>query len=418
MIPPQWIPALAAGFLTAAIVARPAQSAVLRVPSEYPTIQAGIDAAAPGDSVLVAAGTFTGAGNKNLDFAKDIVVVSEAGPGATIIDCEDAGRGVHCRIGESTTMFKGFTVRNGWPNAPGGALLLDGASLTIVNCSFEDNAAGGWGGAIACFGANVVVTNCSFVGNGAYGYGGALYVHSSTASISESVFRSNGAPYGGGGVGAEQSSLTIDRSVFHSNACQTKLGAGGAVMAFEQSTVILTGCTFVRNRHTAVSGHMLLSPMQVRNCTFYGNSGANQPPTSNSLGGTALITNCILANGMDGPAVAGGPCTATCTDVFGNPGGDWVGPLSGQNGVNGNISLDPQFCDPLNDDFTLSESSPCAPAHSGACGLIGAHDVACGVSAVEPTTWGRVKAILRDGSERGAKRERQEKSKGSAPAPN
>jgi hypothetical protein len=91
----------------------------------------------------------------------------------------------------------------------------------------------------------------------------------------------------------------------------------------------------------------------------------------------------------------GGEATLTCCDIFGNEGGDWVGEIAGQYGINGNISEDPLFCDMANDDFTIQADSPCAPEHSGGCGLIGLMPVGCPPTAVEQTTWGSVKASFR-----------------------
>lgn len=73
-----------------------------------------------------------------------------------------------------------------------------------------------------------------------------------------------------------------------------------------------------------------------------------------------------------------------CTDIYGNALGDWVGLIAGQAGLNGNLGVDPCFCDPATDDFTLDAASPCAPEHSGGCGLIGAHPVGCGLTPVAP----------------------------------
>ncbi len=60
----------------------------------FDAIEEGIDAATAGDTVLVLDGTYTGAGNKNLEFAgKAISVRSENGARSSIIDCQDSGRG-------------------------------------------------------------------------------------------------------------------------------------------------------------------------------------------------------------------------------------------------------------------------------------------------------------------------------------
>ena len=56
---------------------------------DYITIQEGIDAAVGGDEVVVADGTYTGDGNRDIDFmGKAITVKSENGAEDCIIDCE------------------------------------------------------------------------------------------------------------------------------------------------------------------------------------------------------------------------------------------------------------------------------------------------------------------------------------------
>ena len=81
-------------FVTIFATASVGLATTIHIPADQPTIQAGIDASVDGDTVLVADGTYTGYGNRNIDFlGKAIVVISENGPESCIIDCEWGGRG-------------------------------------------------------------------------------------------------------------------------------------------------------------------------------------------------------------------------------------------------------------------------------------------------------------------------------------
>jgi len=93
-----------------------AQAEELRVPGDFPTIQAAIDASVDGDEVVIANGVYSGEGNKNLDFGgRAITVRSQNGPEACIIDCEEEGRGFWFHSGESfTSVVQGISIINGF----------------------------------------------------------------------------------------------------------------------------------------------------------------------------------------------------------------------------------------------------------------------------------------------------------------
>jgi hypothetical protein len=115
--------------------------------------------------------------------------------------------------------------------------------------------------------------------------------------------------------------------------------------------------------------------------------------------GSTSIQNCIIAFGPEGEAVRceEGTATLSCCDIYANIEGDWVGCIAAQQGMNGNFSANPLFCDTSNGDFTIRASSPCAPGNSPpGCGLIGALPVACGVVEVpESAPAGRTRLAVR-----------------------
>lgn len=97
----------------------------------YPNLQAAIDAAAVGDTVLALPGTYSGPGNRQLDFrGKDIALIGRDGSAETIIDCEYSGRGVLFVSGETrAALLAGFRIVHGG----GGDRLTSGG----VRCEYS-----------------------------------------------------------------------------------------------------------------------------------------------------------------------------------------------------------------------------------------------------------------------------------------
>ncbi len=352
------------------LVTPPARAATIREPANEPTIQAGIDAATSGDTVLVAAGTYTGLGNRDLDFGgRDLVVRSEDGPGLTVIDVQGnpqaPARAFYFHSGETAAaVVAGFTIRNGFRSenmsiqGTGGAVLSIDAAPTFQSCYFESNSVAYLGGgAISCQGGGLALEECDF--------------------------RLNAADYAGA-ILAQQVTLAIDRCVFVGNSAGLFAGA----LSVNDCTALVRHSTFDGNFATIEGGAIdcEYSNAEFDHCTLYGNfvyqgSGGGMLV----IAGAVRITNTIIAFGTGGEALAGGGAAPElrCCDLYGNAGGDWIGFIAGQLGVNGNICGDPLFCAAQSGDLTLHANSPCAPENSpGGCGLIGALPVSCGVNGV------------------------------------
>jgi Right handed beta helix region len=411
------------GLLTGAPFARPAQAGEIHVPGDYPTIKEAIDAAPAGSVILVAPGTYTGPLNTNIDFGgKALELRSTGGPEVTIIDCQATGlRGLIFHSGETASaIVDGFTITRGIESriqnnsSPTirncifslhiqSAMMCDNSSPVISQCKFLDNPESQSASAIYCRNNSFLTVDGSlFARNSAAagGMGGGINVDSSSLMVSNSVFTDNGAE-GGGGIASFNSSLNISHCDFERNSSDNN-GGGGIHLTL--STATITDCSFYDNRFRRGAGLAIIySTVTVTNSSFVAN-GSIGPQIAASLGPTGSLTleNTIIAWGSGSALGSDGttptcPATLRCCDVFGNQGGDWVGCIAGQEGIEGNFAADPQFCDLVTGDLTLNGSSPCLPGNHPQgedCGLIGAFDQGCGPTAVDPSTWGAIKAAF------------------------
>lgn len=287
--------------LIAVVIAYAAETSfanIINVPGDQPTIQAGINAAVNGDEVVLADGTYTGAGNVNCNFNGKLITLRSASdnPEACIIDGQHVAltRFITMNSGEtSAAALRGITFTRGFMtlNQHGGALFLDNAGPTIINCRFVDNGATSNGGAIYMEGdCSPTFLDCEFIDNNA-GFGGAMYwtFGGNAPMFTNCLFEGNHAGSGGGAVVAIGASTAVfTNCLFHENSATR----GGAMLISPSTTspsVTLRNCSFVANlstlaNDTAHSGAIdfRVGQLTAVQCLFNGN-------TTHGYGGAVKI---------------------------------------------------------------------------------------------------------------------------------
>ena len=161
-----------------------APAATRLVPDEYATIQAAIDAAADGDVVIIAPDTYTGDGNRDIDFLGKAVTVRSIDPNdpniiaATIINCNgteaEPHRGFYFHSGEDcNSVVSGFTITNGYANRGGGIYCVS-SNPTLIKCIFSGNSSRYDGGGVYNYASSPTISNCTFSKNSAGEEGGGI----------------------------------------------------------------------------------------------------------------------------------------------------------------------------------------------------------------------------------------------------
>ncbi|MEZ4652744.1 MAG: right-handed parallel beta-helix repeat-containing protein [Candidatus Eisenbacteria bacterium] len=203
-------------------------------------------------------------------------------------------------------------------------------------------------------------------GESGQGQGGAISLELASATIEGNVFRRNQSLQGGA-IFAQYSNATIRGNLFYANTdsvqyAENGLRGRGGALYFYESTGFVEGNTLVGNT-ALVDGaaiYMTVSAIEFRN---------NFRVAGNRSDGGGVTTADIA------------PLAWECNDVWSSGASEYAG-WPDPTGTDGNVSADPLFCDASSGDFSIDASSPCAPAQSDGCGLIGAYGIGCGVTSV------------------------------------
>ncbi len=171
------------------------------------SIQAALNSCSAGDTVLVAAGTYREA--ISWPARAGLVLMSEAGYGATVIDGENRRAGITIsRSPEPGPVIRGFTFANCFSTLNGGAICAENCSPTILDNWFEGNAAR-QAGAVYCAQGSPIIRRCTFLYNASMQFPpGAIGLGQSCPALIESCIVSGSL---GGGIGFASGVLTTIR---------------------------------------------------------------------------------------------------------------------------------------------------------------------------------------------------------------
>ena len=297
-----------------AIFCLPVSAIIINVPDDYTTIQAGIDASANGDTVLVSDGcyferiNFNGKGillGSEFIFDNSVFHVQN-----TIIDADTSVIGVVdtasvvCFVNDedTTSMLQGFTIRNGIGTyineirRVGGGMYCGQGSIPQIKNNVIRNNSADYGGGVFCYSAIIKTNTISM--NFAY-YGGGVYCYVNGSILDKNIIYDNISTDGGGGMASVNDNSTITNCTISINQAL----AGGGILCHNSTLALL-------------------------NVILWDNN-ANHEDELYVYNSTPLLTYCDIQGG-------------------------WAG--------QGNIDADPLFNDSDNGDFHITADSPCIDA--------------------------------------------------------
>jgi hypothetical protein len=183
-------------------------------------LQDVLDVAAPGSTVHLCAGTWTG----NFVADEPLNLVGEGG--AEGVHLVGAQKEPVLTVAGGTTLT-GLTIRGGEADRGGGLRVTSGGTLVVTDCVIRDNEATDGGGVSLPSGSVASFPGTLITGNYVHQRGGGLYAMEATIDLTGAVVEGNSSYNNGGGVSLYES-LLIGGTIQDNEVLGTSVFVGGA----------------------------------------------------------------------------------------------------------------------------------------------------------------------------------------------
>lgn len=271
---------------------------------DFTSIQAAINVAKEGDTVLVAKGWY----REKIVFPGENILVTSTDPNdpgmvqQTVIDCPSFRQTPVVTFSgteNESCELTGFTIRDGSRGIQG-----NGTKATISNCAIGNNFPTGSGGGL--YDCDGPIRSCKIINNEADSKGGGLYDCDgpiSNCTVSENLVRGNSTTDGGGGLYGCDGPIT--NCTISENWAWFDAGSGGGLHSCHGA---ITSCTIRDNGARGHGGGLSNCNGSISECTITGNRAKD--PAFQSRGGglydcDGTISGCTIT-GNEADEAGGG----------------------------------------------------------------------------------------------------------------